>query len=232
MKGGVAVDGRRLYVGSYDGHVYALDARTGKQLWRASAQERLGGARARSTRPRPPPTAASTSARPTARSTRSAPAPGELRWSHSTGGYVYGSPAVWNLRVLVGSYSGRFYAFDAATGDVRWQFQANGPISGSATVLGRPRLLLDAEAADVRARRAHRQARLELPGRQVLAGRRRTTCASISSATRGSMRWSRGEIRGDRSGGLHRLAPGRRARRGGPRGRRHRLASATRTTAS
>jgi outer membrane protein assembly factor BamB len=60
-----------------------------------------------------------------------------LRWSHSTGGYVYGSPAVWNLRVLIGSYSGNFYAFDAATGDIRWQFKANGPISGSATVLGR-----------------------------------------------------------------------------------------------
>ena len=45
-------------------------------------------------------------------------------------------PPVWKLHVLIGSYSGRFYAFDAATGDVLWQFQANGPISGSATVLG------------------------------------------------------------------------------------------------
>jgi outer membrane protein assembly factor BamB len=30
----------------------------------------------------------------------------------------------------------RFYALDAATGDVVWLFEANGPISGSATVLG------------------------------------------------------------------------------------------------
>jgi outer membrane protein assembly factor BamB len=37
--------------------------------------------------------------------------------------------------VYVGSYSGRFYALDAATGDVRWRFDAKGHISGSATVL-------------------------------------------------------------------------------------------------
>jgi eukaryotic-like serine/threonine-protein kinase len=60
---------------------------------------------------------------------------GELRWSQGTGGFVYGSPAVWRRLVLVGSYDESFYALDAATGDVRWRFRANGPISGSATVL-------------------------------------------------------------------------------------------------
>jgi alcohol dehydrogenase (cytochrome c) len=43
---------------------------------------------------------------------------------------------VWNGIVYAGSYSGRFYAFDAATGVQRWSFQAKGPISGSATVVG------------------------------------------------------------------------------------------------
>ena len=48
---------------------------------------------------------------------------------------MYASPAVWRRTVLIGSYSGTFYALDAATGDVRWRFAANGPISGSATVI-------------------------------------------------------------------------------------------------
>src|SRR5207244_13227279 len=61
--------------------------------------------------------------------------PRKLRWWRSTGGYVYSSPAVWRDRVFAGSYSHRFFAFDAATGAILWQFKANGPISGSPTVV-------------------------------------------------------------------------------------------------
>ena len=43
---------------------------------------------------------------------------------------------MWRQLVLVGSYSGRFLALDAATGEERWRFQARGPISGSAVVIG------------------------------------------------------------------------------------------------
>jgi len=60
---------------------------------------------------------------------------GKLRWSHTTGGFVYGSPAIWHQLVLIGSYDHTFYALDAATGDLRWRFKANGPISGSGTVI-------------------------------------------------------------------------------------------------
>jgi outer membrane protein assembly factor BamB len=37
--------------------------------------------------------------------------------------------------VYVGSYDGTFYCFDAATGDVKWTFKANGSISGSSTIV-------------------------------------------------------------------------------------------------
>ncbi len=134
VKGAIAGAGGRLYVGSYDGHVYCLD-RTGKQLWRASAQPRLYG------RGRFYSTPALAYGRVYIGSTDGkvysfGASTGKLRWSHSTGGYVYASPAVWNKLVLVGSYSGRFFAFDAATGEQRWSFRANGKISGSATVIG------------------------------------------------------------------------------------------------
>jgi eukaryotic-like serine/threonine-protein kinase len=38
--------------------------------------------------------------------------------------------------VLVGSYSKKFFAFNAATGAELWHYKANGPISGSAVVIG------------------------------------------------------------------------------------------------
>jgi outer membrane protein assembly factor BamB len=134
VKGGVAVAGNRLYVGSYDGHVYALNARTGREIWRASAQARLG----------PTGTFYATPAVAYGRvyigSTDHkvysyGATTGELRWSHTTGSYVYSSPAVWRLRVYIGSHDEHLYCFDAATGDVRWSFDAHGVISGSPTVI-------------------------------------------------------------------------------------------------
>jgi outer membrane protein assembly factor BamB len=135
IKGALASSGGRLYVGSYDGHVYCLSL-AGRLVWTAHAQPRLiGNSQFYST-----PAVAygrvyigSTDGRVYSFGAAS----GKLRWSHDTGGYVYASPAVWRERVFAGSYSGWFYAFDAATGDVRWRFKANGQISGSPTVIGR-----------------------------------------------------------------------------------------------
>jgi outer membrane protein assembly factor BamB len=134
VKGAVAISGRRLYIGSYDGHLYALYARTGNLIWRASGQPRLVHSGEFYSTP------AAAYGRVYVGSTDGkvysfGASTGKLRWSQSTGGYVYGSPAVWRQRILIGSYSGTFFSLDAATGDVKWQFKANGPISGSATVL-------------------------------------------------------------------------------------------------
>lgn len=67
---------------------------------------------------------------------------GQLAWSHSTGNYVYASPAVARVpgtkpTVYIGSYDGNFYALDARNGNELWKHRAGGKISGSATVVGR-----------------------------------------------------------------------------------------------
>jgi outer membrane protein assembly factor BamB len=134
LKGAIAAAGGRLYLGSYDGHVYCL-TEAGKLVWRASGQPRLGG------HGRFYSTPALSYGRVYIGSTDGkvysfGATSGKLIWSHSTGGYVYASPAVWNDTVFAGSYSGGFYAFDAATGVERWRFRAGGKISGSATVIG------------------------------------------------------------------------------------------------
>ena len=42
IKGAISLAGNRVYFGSYDTHVYALALHTGKQVWRASSQPRIG----------------------------------------------------------------------------------------------------------------------------------------------------------------------------------------------
>jgi outer membrane protein assembly factor BamB len=42
---------------------------------------------------------------------------------------------IWNRTVYEGSYDGRMYALDAATGDVRWRYAAPSSIHGAPTIL-------------------------------------------------------------------------------------------------
>jgi outer membrane protein assembly factor BamB len=135
VKGAIAYDRGDVFFGAYDGDLYALNAATGKLVWRSASVSGLFGDKGHfyST-----PAVAysriylgSTDGKVYSFGERS----GKLRWATSTGGYVYGSPAVWDGTVYVGSYSHVFYALNAATGAVEWTFHANGPISGSATVV-------------------------------------------------------------------------------------------------
>jgi outer membrane protein assembly factor BamB len=134
IKGAVAFSGNRIYFGSYDTHVYALDVRTGKQVWRASSQPRIGRTGTFYANP------AAAYGRVYIGATDGkmysyGATSGKLRWSNGTGDFVYSSAAVWRRNIMVGSYDGTFYSFDAATGDVRWRFNAGGKISGSPSVI-------------------------------------------------------------------------------------------------
>ncbi len=134
IKDGLAYADGRVFFGSYDSHVYAVDAGTGKLVWKAKAQPRFGHTGTFYATPAVAYDRVYIGS--TDRKVYSFGAStGKLRWSHGTGGYVYSSPAVWNQRVYVGSYDHYFYCFDAATGDVRWRLKANAPISGSAVVI-------------------------------------------------------------------------------------------------
>jgi len=135
VKGAIAYDRGRLFFGAYNGYLYSVRASDGKLIWRAASnRDWFGG---HGTFYSTPSVAysrvylGSTDGQVYSFGEQS----GKLRWSYKTGGFVYGSLAVWRGRVFVGSYDHTFYAFDAATGAVLWKFKANGPISGSATVV-------------------------------------------------------------------------------------------------
>jgi len=123
----------RIVIGSYDGTVYCLNFR-GKLLWKTHVKRYVFGSDAFYA------TAALAYNTAYVGSIGGSIFAFDLtnggkRWSFSTGGYVYSSPAVWNGLVFEGSYDQRFYAVDARTGKLRWSFPVGKPISGSPTVL-------------------------------------------------------------------------------------------------
>ena len=92
---------------TYKGYLYALNAPTGKLIWRTRSQDRLGG------RGQFYSTPALAYGRVYIGSTDGkvysfGATTGKLIWSHGTGGFVYSSPAIWRKKVYAGSYSGRF----------------------------------------------------------------------------------------------------------------------------
>ena len=60
---------------------------------------------------------------------------GKLLWARPLGSYIYGAAAVYKRKVFVGTYDGKFYALDAATGDTRWQIDAGGTVHAAPTVM-------------------------------------------------------------------------------------------------
>lgn len=59
----------------------------------------------------------------------------QLNWSYETDDAVWGSPAVSNGTVYVGSYDHNLYAISTETGEEIWKFQASDPIDGTPAVI-------------------------------------------------------------------------------------------------
>lgn len=122
------VAGGRVFVGTYSGNLYSLDAETGEIAWKFSAQGAIlhspavadgavffgcedGYVRAVEA------------------------ASGRLLWKApgkpSRGGFCT-SPAAWKGAVYMGGRNGTFYAFDARSGKLLWTVETSGPIRTTA----------------------------------------------------------------------------------------------------
>jgi outer membrane protein assembly factor BamB len=117
--GGVTVSDGVAYVGLANGAVYAVDASTGRDLWRFKAERDIWAA-------------------PLVNGSRLYIASldhhvyaldlqtGEVVWSKDMGGAVAGTPTLSaNAETLyVGSFGSQLYALDSASGNERWNFTA------------------------------------------------------------------------------------------------------------
>ncbi|RME07680.1 MAG: protein kinase [Anaerolineae bacterium] len=113
-----------IYFGSVDGHLYAVDAKTGWTIWRFRMEK-------------------GTISSPwlTEKFAYIGSADGHIYcinlqtskavWQYKTGHQVSSSPVVSHDAVYCGSVDGSLYCLDAQTGALRWRFETGGPITGS-----------------------------------------------------------------------------------------------------
>lgn len=136
IKGTPALSATRGLVvfGTWDHHVYALDIETGAERWSFDA----GGSMQSS--------AALDDVNGRVFIGRSGSGPsffaidldsGQQLWS-ATLGSVTSSPAISGdrSRIVVGTADGRVVALEAETGEIVWEFETDGPVSASPTLVG------------------------------------------------------------------------------------------------
>ena len=66
---------------------------------------------------------------------------GKVEWYFPTHNFIYGSPALAEVpgtppTVYIGSYDEHLYALNALNGKQRWKYDVGGPIPGTSTVIG------------------------------------------------------------------------------------------------
>lgn len=121
-----AVAGGKVYIGSLDGKVYAVDAETGAPLWNFTTGNWIGsspavdGGRV---------FVSSCDGKLYALNANS----GSLLWNCTTGGGI-SSPAVVDGVVFVGALDHNLYAVDAANGTILWNYTAASIIESSPAV--------------------------------------------------------------------------------------------------
>lgn len=140
----VVADGT-LYVGSYDGHLYALDAETGELQWRYRTGDRVDGS--------PAVVNGTVYVGSFDRNIYALDAEtGEERWIYGTKGIVRSSPTVADGVLYVGAHCrtqecsgyydvdwpkrGYLYAIDAERGHLRWRHGADDGVVSTPAVAG------------------------------------------------------------------------------------------------
>jgi len=129
-----AYGGGLVYFGSNSGSMYAVNARTGRLVWRSGSYSRFGRREQFYATPAVAygrVYAGNTDGTVYAFGART----GHLLWASHVGTYVYTAPAIWNRKVYVGTYDGHFVALNAATGGTVWRHEAPAAIHGAPTVL-------------------------------------------------------------------------------------------------
>jgi eukaryotic-like serine/threonine-protein kinase len=127
VRGSAAHAGGSIYLGSYDGNLYALDDADGSVRWRFKSQRGIV------TRPAvfAEMVVFGSEDRNVYAVSRSS---GRAIWSHRTDAPIRSSPVLDDKGCLIGSDDGFLYRIDRAKGVVTWRYKTWGPVRSSPTV--------------------------------------------------------------------------------------------------
>jgi outer membrane protein assembly factor BamB len=135
-----AVAGGRVYFGSADGHVYALDLQ-GRQIWKTdlgagiNSSPAVADGRVILQSHRGEIVALSADRGAVVWRVQTGPVI-PFEWGFESGDYYDSSPVVVGQRVWIGAGDGNLYALDAATGKEIWRFKTEGRIRSSPAMAG------------------------------------------------------------------------------------------------
>lgn len=126
-----SVDGGKVFIGSVDGMLYALDETTGNTVWFKDIGSHIAATPAIS-----PDGTSLYVGTYDGRLLSIKTADGSVRWALGTGGAVYASPAISadGSRVYAGSNDDNIYSVDAVSGTEVWQYHTSGDVAGSLAV--------------------------------------------------------------------------------------------------
>jgi outer membrane protein assembly factor BamB len=138
----------RVFVGGNDGNLYALDAKTGEQVWVSEFisdappdPPGFSGERARMSNTKARPSALASdgeriflSVFDQCRIVAVNAASGKRLWSFQTAGWVFGSAVATERHAFIGSQDKNFYCIDKQTGERLWSHRTKGRIESGGAV--------------------------------------------------------------------------------------------------
>ena len=134
IHGSAAVDDKKVFIGAYNGFLYALDKMSGELIWANPVGDYIGAS------PLLANGAVFISAEtghPDGLIAKVDCNTGKTIWvSQWLGGHSHSSPTFdkKNMQILAGANSGRFYAFNEEDGTTNWAAQLKGQVKGTAMI--------------------------------------------------------------------------------------------------
>jgi eukaryotic-like serine/threonine-protein kinase len=130
IKSDPLVDGERVFVASYDGHLYALNTEAGDIDWVFPEAGRSVDFYPDGEPPEPPSEAAGAKAQQPDSPTE----PNKI--TLDVGDFSYSSPILHDGKIYLGNMDGRLYVLAAATGQLLWYYQTEGPLTSTPLIDG------------------------------------------------------------------------------------------------